>query len=106
LKEEEAAALRIQSLYRGGKDRKAVKAMAEQEARADTWPTWSCFNPWTTPQVVSTYTNIFKHIEQKLKIGQVPLWFHSPPVYPLVYFHVRSILFNFANLKEDPCKQL
>eukprot|EP00434_Breviolum_minutum_P036654 symbB.v1.2.032485.t1/scaffold3904.1/size48501/7 len=56
LKEEEAAALRIQSLYRGGKDRKApgitplpspatalddsphqaVKAMAEQEARAAT----------------------------------------------------------------------
>jgi len=36
LKEEEAAALRIQSLYRGGKDRQAVKAMAEQEARAAT----------------------------------------------------------------------
>ena len=38
LKEEEAAALRIQSLYRGGKDRQAVKQMAEQEAHAVSWP--------------------------------------------------------------------
>ncbi|CAL1169365.1 unnamed protein product [Cladocopium goreaui] len=34
LKEEEAAALRIQSLYRGQKDRQTVKAMAAQEAQA------------------------------------------------------------------------
>lgn len=36
LKEEEAAALRIQSLYRGQKDRQTVKAMAAQEAQAAT----------------------------------------------------------------------
>lgn len=35
-KEEEQAALRIQSLYRGGKDREAVKKMAQQEAEAAT----------------------------------------------------------------------
>ena len=34
MKEEEAAALRIQSLYRGQKDRQTVKAMAAQEAQA------------------------------------------------------------------------
>lgn len=57
-------------------------------------------------QLVLPTPIIHLHIKQNLKIGQVPLWFHSPPVYPLIYFHVRSILFNFANLKEEPGKQL
>mmetsp|Transcript_67768 Transcript_67768/g.150080 ORF Transcript_67768/g.150080 Transcript_67768/m.150080 type:complete len:244 (+) Transcript_67768:122-853(+) len=35
-KEEEAAALRIQSLYRGGKDREAVQKIKEEETKAAT----------------------------------------------------------------------
>ena len=45
--QEEQAAIRIQSLYRGGKDRKAVEAAkkkAAEEAKAATWPTRGVLN--------------------------------------------------------------
>lgn len=51
------------------------------------------------PQLVLSTPIIHLHIKQNLKIGQVPLWFHSPQLYPLICFHVRSILFKFAKYK-------